>query len=316
VRCNIRIPPFANDYHYVNEPKVMGSKGDGPWPPEAPFLLQRVALRGEGLHRMAMSLREIAYAKINLALHVRRRRDDGYHELETVFAFVDAGDELTATPADHDHLTLSGEFAAGLESGDDNIVMRALALLPRDTPWAVHLHKRLPVAAGLGGGSADAGALFRMVDLPEDWHQRAVSLGADVPACVTSRAALGTGTGTDLVDVPNDLAGTPVLLVNPRVPLPTGPVFRAWDGVDRGPLPQGDLRTITREGRNDLEPGAIALVPEIANVLDWLVQSGAWLSRMSGSGATCFALYADAHTRDAAAAAVPPGWWHQSGSLL
>jgi 4-diphosphocytidyl-2-C-methyl-D-erythritol kinase len=302
----------------MRKAKRTGSKGNGPWPPEAPFL--RVALPAEGLHSSAMSLREIAYAKINLALHVRRRRDDGYHELETVFAFVDTGDELTAIPAEHDRLTLSGEFAAGLEAGDDNIVMRALALLPRSTPWAVHLHKHLPVAAGLGGGSADAGALFRLVErqhgLPEDWHERAAGLGADVPACVTSRAALGTGTGTELADLPNDLAGTPVLLVNPRVPLPTGPVFRAWDGVDRGALLSGDLRTIAREGRNDLEPGAIALVPVIADVLDWLVQSGAWLSRMSGSGATCFALYGDADARDAAAAAVPRGWWHQSGSLL
>ncbi len=263
-----------------------------------------------------MSLREIAYAKINLALHVRRRRDDGYHDLETVFAFVDTGDALSVVPAERDTLTLSGEFAEGLEAGEDNIVMRALALLPRDTPWAVHLDKRLPVAAGLGGGSADAGAVFRLIEhLPEDWAARAASLGADVPACVSSRAALGQGTGTDLADLPNDLAGTPVLLVNPRVPLPTGPVFRAWDGVDRGPLPQGDLRTIAQDGRNDLEPGAIALVPVIANVLDWLAQSGAWLSRMSGSGATCFALYADAAARDAAAAAVPPGWWHISGGL-
>jgi 4-diphosphocytidyl-2-C-methyl-D-erythritol kinase len=267
-----------------------------------------------------MSLHEIAYAKINLALHVRRRRDDGYHDLETVFAFVDGGDVLTARPAARDALTLSGEFAEGLGAGDDNIVMRALALLPRDQPWAVHLDKRLPVAAGLGGGSADAGALFRLVErhhgLPGDWQDHAAALGADVPACVASRAALGQGTGTDLADLPNDLAGTPVLLVNPRVPLPTGPVFRAWDGIDRGALPQGDARAITRHGRNDLEPGAIALVPAIADVLDWLAQSGAWVARMSGSGATCFALYADAAARDAAAAAVPPGWWHLSGSLL
>jgi 4-diphosphocytidyl-2-C-methyl-D-erythritol kinase len=115
--------------------------------------------------------------------------------------------------------------------------------------------------------------------------------------------------------VVNDLAGTPVLLVNPRVPLATGPVFRGWDGIDRGPLPQGDLRAIAREGRNDLEPGAIVLVPAIADVLAWLAQTGAWLVRMSGSGATCFALYDDVAARDAAAAGVPGAWWHLAGEL-
>ena len=259
---------------------------------------------------------EIAYAKINLALHVRARRADGYHDLETVFAFVDAGDELTIAPADGDSLTLTGEFGAILADGD-NIVAQALSRLPHGPGWAVSLDKRLPVAAGLGGGSADAGAVFRLVErlhgLPDGWQALAAALGADVPACVHSRAMLGHGTGTDLHEVANDLAGTPVLLVNPRVPLPTGPVFRGWDGIDRGPLPSGDLRTIAREGRNDLEPGAIALVPQIADVLDWLRRSGAWLVRMSGSGATCFALYDTVAQRDAAK--VPEGWWHLAGTL-
>jgi len=262
---------------------------------------------------------ETAYAKINLALHVRGRRADGYHDLETVFAFVDAGDGLTVAPADADSVTVTGEFASTLGGGTDNIVARALALLPKGTGWAVHLEKRLPVAAGLGGGSADAGAVFRLVErlhgLPDDWPGRAARLGADVPACVRSRAAIGLGTGTDLADAADDLAGTPVLLVNPRVPLPTGPVFAQWDGVDRGALPGGKLRTMATQGRNDLEPGAIALVPQIADVLDHLRHSGAWLVRMSGSGATCFALYDDLAARDAAAQALPPAWWHLAGSL-
>jgi len=268
---------------------------------------------------VADPFRETAFAKINLALHVRGRRADGYHALETVFAFVDAGDDLTVAPADADSLTVTGEFAGALGDGADNIVERALALLPRRSPWAVHLEKRLPVAAGLGGGSADAGAVFRLVErlhgLPDDWQGRAAQLGADVPACVHSRAVIGLGTGTELGDIANDLAGLPVLLVNPRVPLPTGPVFRGWDGIDRGPLPAGNLRTIAAEGRNDLEPGAIALVPQIADVLGWLGQAGAWLVRMSGSGATCFALYDDPAARDAAAAAVPAAWWHLTGRL-
>lgn len=262
------------------------------------------------------SFRETAYAKINLALHVRRRRDDGYHDLETVFAFVDAGDELVVAPAPHDDLIVCGEFSAALGCGD-NIVEQALALLPHGSGWAVSLDKRLPVAAGLGGGSANAGAVFRLVErlhgLPDGWATLAARLGADVPACVRSETALGHGTGTELATLSNDLAGTPVLLVNPRVPLSTGPVFRAWDGLDRGPLPTGDLRTVAREGRNDLEPGAIALVPQIAEVLDWLRHSGAWLVRMSGSGATCFALYDTIAQRDAAV--VPAEWWHLAGSL-
>ncbi|EGD58514.1 4-diphosphocytidyl-2-C-methyl-D-erythritol kinase [Novosphingobium nitrogenifigens DSM 19370] len=263
---------------------------------------------------------ETAYAKINLALHVRRRRADGYHELETVFAFVDAGDELVATPAEADRLEVVGEFSSALEGDGDNIVTRALSLLPHGKGWHVRLDKRLPVAAGLGGGSADAGAIFRLVErvngLPSDWEVHAAGLGADVPACVASRALVGRGTGTDLAEVDNDLAGTPVLLVNPRVALPTGPVFRGWDQVDRGPMPEGDLRTIALTGRNDLEAPAVALVPVIAQVLEKLSRSGAWLSRMSGSGATCFALFDDVMARDAAAASLPPEWWRLAGKLI
>ncbi len=262
---------------------------------------------------------ETAFAKINLALHVRGRRADGYHELETVFAFVDAGDAVSVTPAAQDQLRVSGEFADALGDGGNNIVAKALALLPHGPGWTVDLVKRLPVAAGLGGGSADAGAVFRLVErhfgLPENWHTLAASLGADVPACVRSVAARGHGTGTDLGEVANDLAGAPVLLVNPRVPLATGPVFRGWDGIDRGALPTGDLRRVAVHGRNDLEPGAIALVPVIAEVLAWLAQTGGWLVRMSGSGATCFALYDDTKSRDAAAAKVPAAWWHMAGIL-
>ena len=185
-------------------------------------------------------MKETAYAKINLALHVRRRRGDGYHEIETLFAFVDAGDELTVETATHDELHVTGEFAPALHDPFGNIVAKALGKLLRPEGWRVSLDKRLPVAAGLGGGSADAGAVFRLYDerfgLPEDWRERAARLGADVPACVESRTCIGRGTGTDLEAGPQDLAGTPILLVNPRVPLATGSVFARWDGVDRGAL--------------------------------------------------------------------------------
>lgn len=264
-------------------------------------------------------MRETAYAKINLALHVRRRRDDGYHELETLFAFVDAGDELAVASAPRDTLHVTGEFGGVLDDPFGNIVAKALTSLPHHGGWAVTLDKCLPVAAGLGGGSADAGAVFRLVErthgLPGDWHERAARLGADVPACVRSVACIGRGTGTELEEVANDLAGVPVLLVNPRVPLATGPVFRGWDGIDRGAMPQGDLCTIAREGRNDLEPSARELVPQIANVLAALDASGAWLARMSGSGATCFALYDTLEQRDLAERALPPAWWRMAGKL-
>ncbi|MCW1986428.1 UNVERIFIED_ORG: 4-diphosphocytidyl-2-C-methyl-D-erythritol kinase [Sphingomonas sp. R1F5B] len=262
---------------------------------------------------------ETAFAKINLALHVRARRQDGYHALETAFAFVDTGDELAVSPAAQDALRVVGEFGGELADPFGNIVAKALTTLPREQGWAVTLEKRLPVAAGLGGGSADAGAVFRLVEraqgLPKDWHARAAALGADVPACVASQACIGRGTGTELEAVDNDLEGCPVLLVNPRIPLATGPVFKGWDGVDRGPLPTGNLRTIALDGRNDLEAPALALVPQIGDVLAALRATGAWLVRMSGSGATCFALFDDTAARDAAQAAMPGAWWTLAGAL-
>jgi 4-diphosphocytidyl-2-C-methyl-D-erythritol kinase len=266
-------------------------------------------------------LRETAYAKINLALHVRRRRGDGYHELETLFAFVDAGDVLTAHPAYRDELTVAGAFGPQLTDPFGNIVAQALAKLPRSQGLSITLEKNLPVAAGLGGGSADAGAVFRIVEglhgLPRDWRERAASLGADVPACVESRMCLGQGTGTILSSVVNDLENTAVLLVNPRVPLATGPVFAGWDGKDGGTLSEGPASRIAEQGRNDLEAPAIAQAPQIADVLSAL-REGSNIARMSGSGATCFALYDDTQARDVAASRIAqahPEWWQMSGKL-
>jgi 4-diphosphocytidyl-2-C-methyl-D-erythritol kinase len=267
-------------------------------------------------------LTETAYAKLNLALHVRRRREDGYHELETLFAFVDAGDRLTSRSAERDELRMVGEFAEQLTDPFGNIVMRALTSLPHPGGLAITLEKALPVAAGLGGGSADAGAVFRLVrdgfGLPDDWRERAARLGADVPACVDSVACIGRGIGTELEPVENDLAGAGVLLVNPRVPLATGPVFAAWDGEDRGPLPDGPASVIAGEGRNDLEAPAMALCPVIAEVLAELRETGADLVRMSGSGATCFALFRRHDVMRKAVEALAlrrPEWWRMSENL-
>jgi 4-diphosphocytidyl-2-C-methyl-D-erythritol kinase len=164
--------------------------------------------------------------------------------------------------------------------------------------------------------------VFRIVrehfGLPEDWRQRAARLGADVPACVESVACIGRGTGSELEPVENDLAGTPVLLVNPRVPLSTRDVFAAWDGEDRGPLPTGAVSKMAEHGRNDLEPAAIALCPEVAEVLAALRQTDTTLVRMSGSGATCFALYRSHEVIQKAAeklASERPGWWQILGRL-
>ncbi|ANU08151.1 4-(cytidine 5'-diphospho)-2-C-methyl-D-erythritol kinase [Paraurantiacibacter namhicola] len=267
-------------------------------------------------------MRETAYAKINLALHVRRRRADGYHELETVFAFVDGGDVLSAGPAQRDEVTMHGEFAPQITDPFGNLVSKALTALPRAQGLRIELEKSLPVAAGLGGGSADAGAVFRIVrelhGLPDDWQQRAAKLGADVPACVESVTCIGRGTGTELEPIESDMAGTPVLLVNPGIPLSTGPVFAAWDGTDRGALPEGPVSAVAQLGRNDLEAPAIGLVPEIGTVLAELRKTGAEIARMSGSGATCFATYRSHDVMREAAdslASSQPGWWQMQGRL-
>lgn len=278
-------------------------------------------------------MRATAWAKVNLALHVRTRRADGYHEIETLFAFVDGGDALTARVADQDALTVEGPFAEGLEAGEDNLVLRALRLLrqhfgeERVPPLALRLEKNLPVAAGIGGGSADAAALARLVrahflpDLSDGALASLVgALGADIAACVASRSCLGTGTGATLAPLPGaGVGGIPILLVNPRQRVATGPVFAAWDGIDRGPLYIGsDLRAELIGARNDLQRPATAECPAIADVLLELGALGPWLARMSGSGATCFALFDALAQRDAAAAELArtrPDWWQLKGVL-
>lgn len=257
---------------------------------------------------------EIAPAKLNLALHVRGRLPDGRHALETIFAFCTDGDRLWGEPAAELSLTVTGTFAAMLDDGTDNLVHRAASALASEARVGegarLILDKRLPVASGIGGGSADAAAALRLLTSmwrldPTIAEKIAPDLGADVPACLLSLTSRGEGVGDRLSLVDAGIAGAPVLLVNPRQALSTGAVFAAWDGIDRGPL--GDWR----EGRNDLEPPARALVPAIGIVLDWLIkQRGAGIVRMSGSGATCFALFEDEAARDAAAAACPPAWWH------
>jgi 4-diphosphocytidyl-2-C-methyl-D-erythritol kinase len=259
-------------------------------------------------------LAEPAFAKLNLALHVRERLPEGYHRIETVFVFCEDGDRLSADHANADSLKVSGEFAGGL-LGADNIVQKAASALREASgsggPVALQLNKVLPVAAGLGGGSADAAAALRLLsrlwNLPlpiERLEEIGRGLGADVAACVRSEAIRGVGRGDSLEPIDLALSGTPVLLINPRVELRTSDVFQRWDGVDRGELEDW------REGRNDLEAAASSLVPQIGGILAWLAaQRGAEFVRMSGSGATCFALFESEAARDHAAMAVPREWW-------
>jgi 4-diphosphocytidyl-2-C-methyl-D-erythritol kinase len=269
--------------------------------------------------------REIAYAKINLALHVRAREADGYHRIETLFAFAEDGDVLSAERADDLHLTIAGPFGGLLEADADNLVIRAAQALRAAfgviAGATIHLDKRLPVASGIGGGSADAAAALRLLarlwGLPKD-HERidriARGLGADVPACVESRPVRGEGRGDDLTAIDDGgLTGRPLLLVNPGVPVPTGAVFAGWDGSDRGRLAEGDPLTVALAARNDLELPARRIAPEIDAVLALLnADEGVTLARMSGSGATCFAVLESVAARDAVGrkiAEAEPGWW-------
>lgn len=239
---------------------------------------------------------------------------DGRHAIETVFAFCTDGDRLSAEPARGLTLEVTGPFAADLGNADDNLVLRAARALAERAGVrggaAIRLEKRLPVASGIGGGSADAGAALRL--LTSVWgidpaHAQAVApgLGGDVPACLLSMAARGEGAGDQLqlVDL-GDVSGSPVLLVNPRVALSTASVFDAWDGIDRGVLQDW------RSGRNDLQAPAIAQVPQIETLLAWLAaQPGSSFVQMSGSGATCFALFDTEENRDQAEDRAPREWW-------
>ena len=263
---------------------------------------------------MSAATSEIAPAKLNLALHVRGKLPDGRHAIETIFAFCTDGDRLTGGVADEISLEVAGPFAGDLEATEDNLVMKAARALADSAKVAqgaaLVLDKRLPVASGIGGGSADAAAALRLLTSlwridPKHAAEVAPKLGSDVPACLLSLPARGEGAGDRLTSIAlYELSGKPVLLVNPLVPLSTAEVFGRWDGVDRGAL--GDWR----EGGNDLEAPARALVPEIAEVLVWLSdQPGVSFVRMSGSGGTCFGLFESEEARNAAAHAVPLGWW-------
>ncbi|HYZ64009.1 MAG TPA: 4-(cytidine 5'-diphospho)-2-C-methyl-D-erythritol kinase [Acetobacteraceae bacterium] len=274
---------------------------------------------------------ERARAKVNLFLRVLGRRADGYHLLDSLAVFPDAADVLLAEPADGLSLELDGKFATALDG--DNLVLRAARALSSASGVTAGarlvLHKNLPVASGIGGGSADAAAALRLlarlwrVAVPaSELNTVALALGADVPVCLLSEPARMGGIG-ELLGIAPILPASGLVLANPGAPVSTAEVFRARDSAysepallpPRWPDAASMADDLARIG-NDLEAPAIRLCPAIGDALDWLrAQPGCLLARMSGSGATCFGLFAAAEEAQAVAQGIPPGWWGWGGAL-
>jgi len=278
--------------------------------------------------RDAVMRAEFAPAKVNLHLHVTGRRADGYHLLDSLVVFPPVGDELTMAGDDEAALTITGRFAAALTADPDNLILRAArrfgAVMQREARYRFHLVKSLPVASGIGGGSADAAAALRLIarawacDVPEGL---ALALGADVPACIASIPARMSGIGEVLEPAP-ELPPYGMVLVNPGVAVSTPAIFKVREGTFSPPaiLPRGwddaaamaqDLARLS----NDLEAPAIRLQSVIAESLAAIrAQPQCLLARMSGSGATCFGLFPDAaYARQAAARLSREGWWVWGG---
>ena len=275
-----------------------------------------------------------AHAKVNLWLNVIGRRADGYHLLDSLVAFVDLADSISASPADRLSLEIDGPCAGTLSDEPDNLVLKAARRLADragvSARAAIRLSKRIPVAAGLGGGSADAAAALReLVDLwrvampQEELFDLAQTLGADVPMCLAGGTALVSGVGERL-DFAPPLPAAAILLVNPGVALPTRDVFAARRGSFSASRPppkawrdlSGFAAELSRRG-NDLTDAAIALCPAVGDVLDFLRRSDrVRYAGMSGSGATCFALYDDLDAARSTSATMPAAWWRHAGRFV
>ena len=284
-----------------------------------------------------MRVTEFAPAKINLALHVIGQRHDGFHLLDSLVAFASIGDMLQAEVADAVSLALEGPFGADISPDADNLVLRAARAVEPDCAMAFILQKNLPPASGIGGGSADAAAAIRAVGRLKRRQKPDVTgrdenlalyaaLGADVPVCVLSQPARMRGIGEQVSVLPS-FPGASVVLINPRVEVPTPAVFRALQTKDNPPLPETlpdwpdplALADWLMHQRNDLQTPALGIAPVIGRVLnDLAVQPGVLLARMSGSGATCFGLFADAASATEAVrrlGADRPQWWVAGGTL-
>ncbi|MCH8183023.1 MAG: 4-(cytidine 5'-diphospho)-2-C-methyl-D-erythritol kinase [Proteobacteria bacterium] len=288
--------------------------------------------RGRAVHRV----RRAARAKVNLYLHVLGKRADAYHDLDSLVVFAEFGDEIEAASAPDLSLQVIGPFADQVPQSTGNLVLRAAGRLraaARTGAGAgITLTKRLPVAAGLGGGSADAAAaLHALCELWEieptrvDLRKIAAALGADVPVCLAGRASLIRGRGEDIVPAPA-LPPCHFVLANPGVALGTAEVFARHDGAGsgkaplEGPFPDAcALARALSERRNDLEPAARALAPAIGETLRLIAETpGCLLARMSGSGATCFGLFENSIDAEAAAGIVrrsEPDWWIEATAM-
>lgn len=278
-----------------------------------------------------MAAEAFAPAKVNLTLHVTGQRGDGYHLLDSLVVFVDIGDRIVAAPAPALNLTIDGPMATGLGTGDDNLVLRAARMLAPERGATIRLTKNLPLASGIGGGSSDAAATLRA--LSDLWHlplpdaASCATLGADVPVCLHPRPRRMGGIGEILGDVPA-LPPLWLVLVNPGIHVPTPAVFRTLASKTGTPMPTtlpacpnaATLAAFLKTQRNDLEQPARALAPEIGQVLTQIAATdGCLIARMSGSGATCFGLYASQGAADAAArmlSAAASAWWVKAARVL
>jgi len=256
-------------------------------------------------------------AKVNLTLHVGAPIAsgggwEGYHPVESLVVFADVGDRVSVSPADQTSLIIDGPFGEGLTAGPDNLILKAMTACEAP-PQTLRLTKNLPVSSGLGGGSANAAAILRLFD--SQGAVDAVSLGADVPVCRLSQTAMMTGIGERVTPLP-DLGSVAAVLVNPRIPVSTARIFARFDDGNPQGEPAltsrtGSLLDRARSGTNALESAAVKEAPAIQFVLDALrEQADCQLARMSGSGASCFGIFAsDASARAAAACLSQKGWW-------
>ncbi|WP_102109053.1 4-(cytidine 5'-diphospho)-2-C-methyl-D-erythritol kinase [Oceaniglobus roseus] len=268
-----------------------------------------------------MTAEAFAPAKINLTLHVTGQRADGYHLLDSLVVFAGVGDTVSARPDDTLSLTIDGPYGAGLSADPDNLVLRAARAFGGGQGVALHLTKRLPVASGIGGGSADAAATLRLLsnlwDCPLPDEAAILALGADVPVCLRGAPVRMAGTGEILSDVP-PIPPFDLLLVNPSVAVSTPAVFRALatkTNPGMGALPEwGSLAAFAdwlAAQRNDLLRPAVSLAPVLTEALDLIRGTGALFAGMSGSGATCFGIFPTGAATGAEAAirAARPDWW-------
>jgi len=269
-----------------------------------------------------MTLTIVARAKVNLCLHVTGLRQDGYHLLDSIVGFADLGDVLTFIPAESLTLTIGGPFADGLSGQDENLILRAARCFDSATGAAIHLQKNLPIASGIGGGSADAAATLRALsilwDSPLPSAAAQLALGADVPVCVVGETVRMRGVG-ERIDPVAGLPALPVVLINPGVGVSTPAIFNALSNKENPALGTGkpSLEWLQKQ-RNDLQKPAINMVPEIAETLAALELSGAGMVRMSGSGATCFGVFTTTQAAQTAAASIHksnPDWWVQATTL-